>query len=147
MPQTKATLIVDDDEVIRRLVHRALSGFGYVEVLEAADAAEALEIPSRALTFSIATILTLEHEPLVMRIIGVIIGFKKTHALEAFPRRRRPWIHTRATKLPIRLLTFGLLGGPQPALARKESGRIPIRQVFSSLSPRRAHGGERMDKT
>jgi DNA-binding NtrC family response regulator len=40
----KTILIVDDEEIVRKLVRVALHGFGEAEFLEAHDAAEALEI-------------------------------------------------------------------------------------------------------
>jgi two-component system cell cycle sensor histidine kinase/response regulator CckA len=44
MPYTTTILVVDDEELVRKLVSTALSGYGYEEVLEAEDATQALEI-------------------------------------------------------------------------------------------------------
>jgi DNA-binding NtrC family response regulator len=44
MIQTKTILIVDDEDIVRKFVHAALSTSGYGELLEAENAAQALEI-------------------------------------------------------------------------------------------------------
>jgi len=47
MPQTKTIMIVEDDRDVRRLAHVALLAFGYGDVLEAENAAQALEISAK----------------------------------------------------------------------------------------------------
>ena len=44
MPKTKTILIVDDVDVVRKFVHTILSASGYENLLEAEDAAQALDI-------------------------------------------------------------------------------------------------------
>jgi two-component system, cell cycle sensor histidine kinase and response regulator CckA len=44
MPNTTTILVVDDEELIRKVVSTVLSDVGYAEVLEAEDASQALDI-------------------------------------------------------------------------------------------------------